>query len=113
MRTLLDGGVLFAPSKAANAGGVAVSGLEQSQNLLRISWSHAEVDERLRGIVSGIHQQCAGCGAGDDGRVNHVRGANLAGFKRIADAMLAYGIVGRSTESQPRHEAHVPRRALF
>ncbi len=93
MHMLLDSGVLFAPSKAANAGGVAVSGLEQSQNSLRISWSRAEVDERLRGIMSGIHQQCADWGADDDGRVNYVRGANLAGFKRIADAMLAYGIV--------------------
>lgn len=90
---LLDSGLLFAPSKAANAGGVAVSGLEQSQNSLRISWSHAEVDERLRGIMSKIHQQCAEWGTDDDGRVNYVRGANLAGFKRIADAMLAYGIV--------------------
>lgn len=93
MHTLIDSGVLFAPSKAANAGGVAVSGLEQSQNSLRISWSHAEVDERLRGIMGEIHQQCADWGADDDGRVNYVRGANLAGFKRIADAMLAYGIV--------------------
>jgi glutamate dehydrogenase (NADP+) len=93
MHMLLESGVLFAPSKAANAGGVAVSGLEQSQNSLRISWSHAEVDERLRGIMSGIHQQCAEWGTDDDGRVNYVRGANLAGFKRIADAMLAYGIV--------------------
>jgi glutamate dehydrogenase (NADP+) len=90
---LLDHGVMFAPSKAANAGGVAVSGLEQSQNSLRISWSRDEVDRRLRGIMSEIHQQCADWGTDDDGRVNYVRGANLAGFKRIADAMLAYGIV--------------------
>ena len=90
---LLDNGVLFGPSKAANAGGVAVSGLEQSQNSLRISWSREEVDERLRGIMKGIHSQCVEWGSDGDGRVNYVRGANLAGFKRVADAMLAYGIV--------------------
>jgi glutamate dehydrogenase (NADP+) len=90
---LLDNGVLFGPSKAANAGGVAVSGFEQSQNSLRISWTRDEVDERLRGIMSDIHRQCAEWGTDDDGRVNYVRGANLAGFKRIADAMLAYGVV--------------------
>jgi len=90
---LLDSGLLFAPAKAANAGGVAVSGLEQSQNAIRVSWSHAEVDQRLRDIMSGIHRQCVEWGTGPDGRVSYVRGANLAGFKRIADAMLAYGIV--------------------
>lgn len=93
MHLLLDRGVLFGPAKAANAGGVAVSGLEQSQNSLRISWSHAEVDQRLKGIMQGIHQQCTEWGTESDGRVNYVRGANLAGFKRLADAMLAYGIV--------------------
>ena len=90
---LLDSGVMFAPGKAANAGGVAVSGLEQSQNALRISWTREEVDQRLRGIMAGIHAQCAEWGTGADGRINYVRGANLAGFKRVADAMLAYGIV--------------------
>ena len=93
MHLLLDSGVLFGPAKAANAGGVAVSGLEQSQNSLRISWSHAEVDQRLKGIMREIHQQCTEWGTNSDGRVNYVRGANLAGFKRLADAMLAYGIV--------------------
>lgn len=92
MHLLQDNGVLFGPAKAANAGGVAVSGLEQSQNSLRISWSREEVDERLRGIMSGIHQQCVEWGT-DNGGVNYVRGANLAGFKRVADAMLAYGTV--------------------
>ena len=90
---LLDNGVMFGPAKAANAGGVAVSGLEQSQNSLRISWSRDEVDQRLRGIMKGIHDQCVEWGANGDGPVNYVRGANLAGFKRVADAMLAYGIV--------------------
>ena len=90
---LLDSGVLFGPSKAANAGGVAVSGLEQSQNALRISWGREEVDGRLRDIMRAIHKQCAEWGAGPNGRVNYVRGANLAGFTRVAAAMLAYGIV--------------------
>lgn len=90
---LVRSGVLFAPAKAANAGGVAVSGLEQSQNALRISWSRAEVDGRLRDIMAGIHQQCVQWGAGPDGRVDYVKGANLAGFTRLAEAMLAYGVV--------------------
>jgi len=90
---LLDSGIMFGPSKAANAGGVAVSGLEQSQNALRISWGREEVDGRLRDIMRAIHEQCAEWGAGPDGRVNYVRGANLAGFTRVAAAMLAYGIV--------------------
>jgi len=85
--------VLFAPGKAANAGGVAVSGLEQSQNALRISWSHEEVDSRLKKIMQDIHSKCAQFGSGSDGFVNYVHGANLAGFIKVADAMLAYGIV--------------------
>jgi glutamate dehydrogenase (NADP+) len=92
-RLFLDGRVLFAPGKAANAGGVAVSGLEQSQNALRISWSREEVDQRLKSIVDSIHDQCVQWGGERDGYVNYVRGANLAGFVKIADAMLSYGIV--------------------
>ena len=86
-------GVLFAPAKAANAGGVAVSGLEQSQNALRLSWSREEVHERLRDIMNEIHEKC--CVYGDDGHggVNYVKGANIAGFVKVADAMLAYGAV--------------------
>ena len=86
-------GVLFGPAKAANAGGVAVSGLEQSQNALRLSWSRAEVHERLRHIMTEIHLKC--CQYGDDGKggVNYVKGANIAGFVKVADAMLAYGAV--------------------
>ena len=89
----LAAGVLFGPAKAANAGGVAVSGLEQSQNALRMSWSREEVHERLRTIMAEIHEKC--CGYGDDGRggVDYVRGANVAGFVKVADAMLAYGAV--------------------
>ena len=87
-----DAGVLFGPGKAANAGGVAVSGLEQSQNSLRISWSREEVDERLQSIMSSIHEQCVAYGTVDDG-VDYVAGANIAGFRKVADAMLAYGYV--------------------
>ena len=85
-------GVLFAPGKAANAGGVAVSGLEQSQNALRISWSRDEVNERLEEIMTRIHRQCVLHG-GEKGAVNYVRGANIGGFVKVADAMLAYGAV--------------------
>ena len=85
--------ILFAPGKAANAGGVAVSGLEQSQNALRISWSREEVEGRLRDIMKKIHDQCLEMGEEDGGFVNYVRGANLAGFGKIAEAMLAYGAV--------------------
>ena len=89
----LAAGVLFGPAKAANAGGVAVSGLEQSQNALRLSWSREEVHDRLRGIMTEIHEKC--CRYGDDGNggVNYVHGANIAGFVKVADAMLAYGAV--------------------
>jgi len=93
VRLLQESGTLFAPSKAANAGGVAVSGLEQSQNALRISWSRDEVDGRLRAIMSGIHDQCVEWGSRGDGSVDYVKGANLAGFQRVGQAMLAYGIV--------------------
>ena len=72
---------------------MAVSGLEQSQNALRISWPREEVDSRLREIMKKIHDQCLEMGLGDDGFVNYVKGANLAGFKKIAEAMLAYGAV--------------------
>lgn len=85
-------GILFAPGKAANAGGVAVSGLEQSQNSMRLTWTHAEVDQRLQGIMHEIHRRCIDCGQ-KDGRVDYIDGANIAGFKKVADAMLAYGIV--------------------
>ena len=89
----LKAGVLFGPAKAANAGGVAVSGLEQSQNALRISWSREEVDERLRKIMRSIHSQCVDFGTGKDSHVNYVKGANIGGFVKVANAMLAYGAV--------------------
>ncbi len=85
--------ILYAPGKAANAGGVAVSGLEQSQNALRISWSREEVDGRLNDVMKRIHDQCVQYGDKRDGYVNYVDGANIGGFVKVADAMLAYGIV--------------------
>ena len=88
-----DKGVLHAPGKASNAGGVAVSGLEQSQNSMRISWSRDEVDERLQKIMKDIHSRCVDHGEGDEGKVNYVDGANIAGFQKVAEAMLAYGVV--------------------
>ncbi|KJD31911.1 glutamate dehydrogenase [Tamlana sedimentorum] len=85
--------ILFAPGKASNAGGVATSGLEMSQNSLRISWTREEVDDRLKGIMKNIHDACIEYGTEDDGYINYVKGANIAGFVKVADAMLAQGIV--------------------
>ena len=85
--------ILFAPAKAANAGGVAVSGLEQSQNALRLSWSREEVDSRLQTIMKNIHERCVKYGDQGNGSIDYVAGANIAGFVKVADAMLAYGIV--------------------
>ena len=90
---LADARILFAPGKAANAGGVAVSGLEQSQNALRIAWTKDEVDARLQAIMRDIHDKCREEGAEADGFVNYVRGANIAGFRKVAAAMLALGVV--------------------
>lgn len=92
-RAFRDAGVLYGPAKAANAGGVAVSGLEQSQNALRLSWSREEVDEKLHTIMNSIHDKCVQHGGKDGGAVDYVDGANLAGFMKVADAMLAYGAV--------------------
>jgi glutamate dehydrogenase (NADP+) len=85
--------MMYAPAKASNAGGVGVSGLEQSQNALRIAWSREEVDQKLQDIMQGIHEKCAKYGTKEDGYINYVDGANIAGFVKVADAMLAYGIV--------------------
>ncbi|MFH0128820.1 NADP-specific glutamate dehydrogenase [Variovorax sp. VaC1] len=91
---VLEGhGVLYAPGKASNAGGVATSGLEMSQNAARLSWTRDEVDARLLQIMQGIHASCLHYGARKDGSVNYVDGANIAGFVRVADAMLAQGVV--------------------
>ncbi len=85
-------GILFAPGKASNAGGVAVSGLEMAQNSLRYNWSREEVDAKLQSIMADIHQSCLDFGK-EDGYVNYVKGANIAGFVKVADAMLAQGVV--------------------
>ncbi|WP_428695877.1 hypothetical protein [Stenotrophomonas acidaminiphila] len=88
----LQAGTLYAPGKASNAGGVATSGLEMSQNALRLSWRHADVDERLHVIMKEIHANCVQHGKRADGSVNYVDGANIAGFVKVADAMLAQGL---------------------
>ncbi|MAV00708.1 MAG: NADP-specific glutamate dehydrogenase [Flavobacteriaceae bacterium] len=85
--------ILFAPGKASNAGGVATSGLEMTQNSLRYHWSREEVDEKLKEIMLNIHNSCIEYGKGDDGYIDYVKGANIAGFVKVADAMLAQGIV--------------------
>jgi glutamate dehydrogenase (NADP+) len=92
VRTFIHNKVLFAPGKAANAGGVAVSGLEQSQNAQRLSWSREEVDAKLQDIMKRIHTTCVEYGS-EDGYVNYVRGANVGGFVKVADAMIAYGAI--------------------
>ena len=84
--------VLFAPGKAVNAGGVATSGLEMTQNAMHLSWTPAEVDSKLQQIMNSIHDQCVACGK-EDGYINYVKGANIAGFMKVARAMMAQGIV--------------------
>ena len=84
--------ILYAPGKASNAGGVATSGLEMSQNAIRLSWSAEEVDQRLHGIMENIHENCVANGS-EGGYVNYVNGANVAGFKKVAEAMLAQGVI--------------------
>jgi glutamate dehydrogenase (NADP+) len=85
--------VLFGPGKAANAGGVAVSGLEMSQNSLRLSWTRAEVEQRLKDIMANIHEQCVLYGSDEEGNVDYVQGANIAGFVKLADAVIAQGLI--------------------
>ncbi len=87
-----DAKILYGPGKAANAGGVAVSGLEMSQNSERISWNHERLGEMLTELMEGIHEKCVEYGE-HDGHVDYVKGANIAGFKKVADAMLAFGVV--------------------
>jgi len=93
IHTFHEAKILFAPGKASNAGGVATSGLEMSQNSLRISWTREEVDERLKGIMKEIHDSCIEYGKEEDGYCNYVKGANIAGFVKVADAMLAQGVI--------------------
>ncbi len=87
-----DAQIMYAPGKASNAGGVAVSGLEMSQNSQRLSWDREELDQRLQGIMKGIHGKCREYGQ-ENGYIDYVKGANIAGFIKVADAMLAYGVM--------------------
>jgi glutamate dehydrogenase (NADP+) len=93
VRVFERSGVLYAPGKASNAGGVATSGLEMSQNASRLSWPREEVDARLLEIMCGIHEACVRHGRRADGSVSYVNGANVAGFVKVAEAMLAQGVV--------------------
>jgi glutamate dehydrogenase/leucine dehydrogenase len=89
----INAGILYGPGKAANAGGVAVSGLEMSQNSQRLSWTREEVDNKLKQIMQQIHGKCVKYGKDKDGYINYEKGANIAGFVKVADAMIAQGIV--------------------
>ncbi len=93
VEVFLDHNVLYGPGKAANAGGVAVSGLEMSQNSMRLTWPREEVDQRLQGIMKNIHQSCIDASETYGCKGNYIVGANIAGFLKVARAMLAYGIV--------------------
>jgi glutamate dehydrogenase (NADP+) len=89
----IENKILFAPGKAVNAGGVATSGLEMSQNAMKLTWPIKEVDDRLHHIMQSIHQSCVKYGKGKDGYVNYVKGANVAGFLKVANSMLDQGVI--------------------
>src|SRR5574344_2066809 len=93
IKVFQDAKILYAPGKAANAGGVSVSGLEMSQNSERLSWTSEQVDEMLKNIMKNIHENCVKYGTGADGYINYVKGANVAGFMKVAKAMMTQGIV--------------------
>ena len=93
MALFVQAKILYAPGKASNAGGVATSGLEMSQNALRLSWDRDKVNDRLHGIMNSIHEACVENGMETGGYINYVNGANIAGFRKVADAMLAQGVV--------------------
>ncbi len=93
VKVFIDARIAYGPGKAANAGGVSTSGLEMSQNAIRMPWSRADVDNRLHAIMQNIHHSCVEYGTEKDGFVNYVDGANIAGFVKVADAMLAQGVV--------------------
>ena len=93
IEVFLNAGIFFAPGKASNAGGVATSGLEMSQNSLRMSWSREEVEEKLHGIMVSIHDSCVKFGKTANGSIDYVKGANIAGFVKVADAMIDQGVV--------------------
>ena len=84
---------MFGPGKAVNAGGVATSGLEMTQNAMHIQWTAEEVDEKLHQIMGAIHEQCVLYGKQSDGYINYVKGANIAGFMKVARAMMAQGVI--------------------
>jgi glutamate dehydrogenase (NADP+) len=86
-------GLLFSPGKASNAGGVATSGLEMTQNSMKLRWNRTEVDERLHEIMRNIHSQCVKHGKREDGYVDYVKGANIAGFLKVANSMLDMGVI--------------------
>ena len=92
IKFLQENKIVFVPGKAANAGGVAVSGLEMAQNSMRIHWSEAEIDEKLLNIMKNIHENCVRFGESDD-YINYVKGANISGFKKVADTMIQYGVI--------------------
>ena len=85
--------LLYSPGKASNAGGVSTSGLEMTQNSMRLKWTREEVDEHLKHIMHDIHEACVKYGTEEDGYVNYVKGANIAGFIKVAEAMMAQGLV--------------------
>jgi glutamate dehydrogenase (NADP+) len=93
VRRFLDAGILYGPGKAANAGGVATSGLEMSQNSIRLSWTREEVDQRLQSIMKAIHRSCFETAEQFGTPGNYVNGANIAGFLKVADAMMDQGLV--------------------
>ena len=88
-----DARLLYSPGKASNAGGVATSGLEMTQNSIRLKWTPEEVDANLHRIMNDIHEACVRYGTEPDGYINYVKGANIAGFIKVADAMMAQGLV--------------------
>jgi len=93
VEVFLKAEILYGPGKAANAGGVATSGLEMTQNSMRLPWSREEVDERLRIIMKNIHATCVRYGKQEGGFINYVDGANIGGFVKVANAMIAQGVV--------------------
>jgi glutamate dehydrogenase (NADP+) len=93
IKVFQDAKIMYAPGKAANAGGVSVSGLEMSQNSERLSWTSEQVDTMLKNIMKNIHQNCVKYGTEADGYINYVKGANVAGFIKVAKAMMAQGIL--------------------
>ena len=93
IKVFQDAKILYCPGKASNAGGVAVSGLEMTQNSERLRWTREEVDAKLHAIMNDIHENCVKYGTQPDGYINYVKGANVAGFLKVAKAMMAQGIV--------------------